>query len=79
MTINRQVSLLTRNLRYFETPLTVSLRETDGFADQIVTRTPAGRWGKPRDLCGAVIFLASPASDYVSGLSVVVDGGMLGR
>ncbi|OQV09525.1 hypothetical protein CLAIMM_13638 [Cladophialophora immunda] len=64
---------------YFETPLTVDLRRADGFEEHIIQRTPAGRWGKPFDLCGAAIFLASSASDYVSGTTIVVDGGILGR
>jgi 2-dehydro-3-deoxy-D-gluconate 5-dehydrogenase len=46
---------------------------------QITERIPAGRWGKPEDLAGAVVFLASPASDYVNGHVLVVDGGWMGR
>jgi 2-deoxy-D-gluconate 3-dehydrogenase len=46
---------------------------------QIVERIPAGRWGEPADLGGAVVFLASPASDYVHGHVLVVDGGWMGR
>jgi NAD(P)-dependent dehydrogenase (short-subunit alcohol dehydrogenase family) len=65
--------------RYFNTPLTTQLRQTDGFEKNIIDRTPTGRWGNPKDLRGTVIFLASPASDFVSGTSIVVDGGMLGR
>lgn len=42
---------------------------------EIVTRVPAGRWGKPADIAGAVIYLASAASDYVTGVSIPVDGG----
>ena len=38
-----------------------------------------GRWGEPQDLKGAVVFLASKASDYVSGLGLVVDGGMISK
>ena len=48
------------------------------FNDYILGRTPANRWGKPEDLQGAVIFLASSASDYVSGAPIIVDGGLLG-
>ena len=42
-----------------------------------VGRTPAGRWGAPEELVGAAVFLASPASDYVNGQIIYVDGGML--
>ena len=45
--------------------------------DFIISRTPAGRWGKPEDLAGAAIFLASEASDFVNGHILYVDGGML--
>jgi gluconate 5-dehydrogenase len=45
--------------------------------DFILSRTPAGRWGKPEDLAGAAIFLASRASDFVNGHILYVDGGML--
>lgn len=50
-----------------------------GYNDYIIGRTPAARWGEPKDLKGAVIFLASSASDFVTGSSVVVDGGILGK
>jgi 2-dehydro-3-deoxy-D-gluconate 5-dehydrogenase len=46
---------------------------------QIGERIPAGRWGTPEDLGGAVVFLSSRASDYVNGHVLVVDGGWLGR
>ena len=45
----------------------------------ILARIPAGRWGLPEDIAGAVVFLASPASDYVNGTSIVIDGGWMGR
>jgi 2-deoxy-D-gluconate 3-dehydrogenase len=45
----------------------------------VLARLPAGRWGEPRDLAGAVVFLTSPASDYVHGIVLPVDGGWLGR
>ena len=46
---------------------------------QIMERIPAGRWGAPSDFEGAVVFLASPASDYVCGECLLVDGGWMGR
>lgn len=45
----------------------------------ITQRIPAARWGEPSDLQGALVFLASSASDYVSGVTLPVDGGFLGR
>jgi 2-deoxy-D-gluconate 3-dehydrogenase len=45
----------------------------------ILDRIPAGRWGSPTDLVGAAVFLASPASDYISGHVLAVDGGWLSR
>ena len=47
--------------------------------EQISVRIPAGRWGQPEDLVGTAIYLASPASDYVNGITLPVDGGWLGR
>lgn len=46
---------------------------------EILARIPAGRWGKPSDIGGAAVFLASKASDYVNGFTLAVDGGWLGR
>ena len=63
---------------YFATSQTAPIR-VDGhpFNDFIISRTPAGRWGNPKDLQGTAIFLASKASDFVSGQIVYVDGGIL--
>ena len=63
---------------YFATEQTEPIR-VDGhpFNDFIVGRTPAGRWGDPEDLQGAAVFLASPASDFVNGQIIYVDGGIL--
>jgi 2-deoxy-D-gluconate 3-dehydrogenase len=58
---------------------TRQLRENPERTRQITERIPAGRWGQPEDLGGAVVFLASPASDYVNGHVLVVDGGWLAR
>ena len=64
---------------YMETDNTQALRQDPVRSRQIGERIPAGRWGKPEDLAGAVIFLASRASDYVNGHVLVVDGGWMGR
>ncbi len=62
---------------YFSTAVTAAARAAH--ADQIVEHIPAGRWGDPADLMGAMVFLASRASDYVNGHLLVVDGGYLVR
>ena len=64
---------------YMDTDNTAALREDATRHRQITDRIPAGRWGRPDDLAGAVVFLASRASDYVHGHVLVVDGGWLGR
>ena len=63
---------------YFATSQTAPIR-VDGhpFNEFIISRTPAGRWGDPEDLQGAVIFLSSKASDFVNGQIIYVDGGIL--
>lgn len=63
---------------YFATTQTAPIR-VDGhpFNDFIISRTPAGRWGDPSDLAGAAIFLSSKASDFVNGIVLYVDGGIL--
>jgi len=64
---------------YFETDNTAPLRADAERSRSILERIPAGRWGVPADLAGAVVFLASPAAAYVHGAALVVDGGWLGR
>lgn len=64
---------------YFRTDNTQRLRDDVQRAREITARIPAGRWGEPEDLAGAVVFLASPASDYVHGHVLVVDGGWMAR
>lgn len=64
---------------YMQTDNTAALRADPVRQRQILERIPAGRWGTPDDLAGAVVFLASPAAAYVHGHVLVVDGGWLGR
>ncbi|WP_272944105.1 SDR family oxidoreductase [Actinopolymorpha alba] len=64
---------------YMATDNTVALRQDPLRNKAILDRIPAGRWGRPEDLAGALLFLASPASDYVSGAIIPVDGGWLAR
>ena len=64
---------------YIETDVTTALRADAVRNRQILDRIPAGRWGQPDDLTGAVVFLASPASRYVHGHVLAVDGGWLAR
>jgi 2-deoxy-D-gluconate 3-dehydrogenase len=64
---------------YMATDVTASLRTDPQRNPAIVARIPVGRWGTPADLKGAVVFLASAASDYVQGAIVPVDGGWLAR
>jgi 2-deoxy-D-gluconate 3-dehydrogenase len=64
---------------YMDTPLCAPLKDDPERNQAIVDRTPADRWGTPADLQGAVIYLASAASDYVHGAALAVDGGWLAR
>ena len=64
---------------YIETDNTQALRDDPVRYKAILDRIPAGRWGSAEDLGGATVFLASAASDYVSGITLPVDGGWLGR
>ncbi|HEY1751587.1 MAG TPA: glucose 1-dehydrogenase [Caulobacteraceae bacterium] len=60
---------------WITTDMTAGAKGAQAFNDNIVARTPAGRWGEPEDFEGAAVFLASPASDFVTGASLNVDGG----
>jgi 2-deoxy-D-gluconate 3-dehydrogenase len=64
---------------YIATDNTEALQRDAERNAAIVARIPAGRWGNPADLAGAVVFLASTASDYVNGTVLTVDGGWMGR
>lgn len=61
---------------WIDTDLTRAAREqVEGLAERVLARTPAGRWGKPGDMAGIGVFLASSASDFITGSAIPVDGG----
>jgi 2-dehydro-3-deoxy-D-gluconate 5-dehydrogenase len=61
---------------WIDTELTQNARrQVPGLNERILRRTPAGRWGMPQDLAGIAVFLAGPASDFVTGAAIPVDGG----
>ena len=64
---------------YIATDNTAALRADPVRNPAILSRIPAGRWGEPEDFKGSVVYLASKASDYVTGSILVVDGGWMGR
>ena len=64
---------------YMATEMNTALIADATRSRQIMDRIPAGRWGKPEDMVGAAVYLASDASDYVNGSTIVVDGGWMGR
>ena len=64
---------------YMDTEMNTALIADATRSRQIMDRIPAGRWGKPEDMVGAAVYLASDASDYVNGSAIIVDGGWMGR
>lgn len=64
---------------YMETDFTLAHRENADRAENMLRRIPANSWGRPEDLSGAVVFLASNAAAYVSGAALTIDGGWLSR
>jgi len=64
---------------YMATDNTTALRADVARNQAILDRIPLGRWGTPDDLQGTVVFLASPASAYINGFTLAVDGGWLAR
>ena len=64
---------------YIATNNTTQLRADADRSEAILARIPAGRWGETSDLTGAYVFLSSPASDYINGTIITVDGGWMGR
>ncbi len=64
---------------YIATDNTTALRADADRSAAILSRIPANRWGTPQDMAGAFVFLSSPASDYVNGTILTVDGGWMGR
>lgn len=62
---------------FIVTEMNKALLEDQKFDAMVRSRTPAGRWGQPSDLAGAAIFLASPASDYITGQIIYLEGGIL--
>jgi 2-deoxy-D-gluconate 3-dehydrogenase len=64
---------------YIETDNTEALRADPERSKSILSRIPAGRWGKSADLAGAYVFLCSSAADYINGSIITVDGGWMGR
>ncbi|MDE0992962.1 MAG: SDR family oxidoreductase, partial [Rhodospirillales bacterium] len=61
---------------WINTELTKGAREyAPELNDKVLARTPAGRWGEPEDLAGLAVFMASPASDFLTGTAIPIDGG----
>ena len=64
---------------YISTDNTEALRNDPERSQSILSRIPAGRWGEPEDFAGPIVFMASNASDYIHGATLLIDGGWMGR
>lgn len=64
---------------YINTPMTQALRDDKGRNEEILSHIPAAHWADPSELMGAIVFLASTASNYITGVTLPVDGGYLLR
>lgn len=64
---------------FMQTPMTQQYQDDEKMTAYLQSRCPAGRWGQPKDLVSAMIYLVAPGSDFVSGSCVVVDGGYTGK
>ena len=64
---------------YISTDNTEALRNDPDRSESILSRIPAGRWGEPEDFAGPIVFLCSPAANYMHGTTMLVDGGWMGR
>jgi len=60
---------------WIETPLTAALRQDSGREQAILSRTPLGRWGQPDDVANGVLYLCAPVAGFVTGTTLVIDGG----
>ncbi len=86
LTKNFAIAFGTRGVRincinpgWIETPMTAPIREMEGIAAQMMAQTPMGRMGRPEEIAKAALFLASDDSSYMTGASLVVDGGWTAR
>jgi NAD(P)-dependent dehydrogenase (short-subunit alcohol dehydrogenase family) len=70
---------LTTSSRFMRTPMTDAYASNPVQSEYLMSRVPAKRWGQPKDLVGAVLFLASSASNFVTGAMLVVDGGFCAK
>jgi NAD(P)-dependent dehydrogenase (short-subunit alcohol dehydrogenase family) len=59
--------------------MTAAYAHNEEYVSNLMQRVPARRWGLPEDMAGAVVYLASPASGFVTGTTLIVDGGLVGK